>query len=191
MIPYVRERAVGQKKWLDGESLQEGVALCPTIPGATVMQMAAYIGVKVRGVGGAVISYIGYIFQALVLMLGLSFAYSRTHELPAGVSVFSGLQAVIVAVVANATWSFESTSLKSWKKWLIALVAAALFWHIVTPGLIIILAALLGMLLNGRQSAARGTSHSEKPHIGIPLLLFLLISAGGAFSALLWACCLP
>jgi hypothetical protein len=30
MIPYVRKMAVGQQKWLDGDSFQDGAALCQT-----------------------------------------------------------------------------------------------------------------------------------------------------------------
>ena len=180
MIPYVRKMAVGQQKWIDGDSFQDGVALCQTIPGATVMQMAAYIGLKVRGVPGAMVSYIGFIFPAFVLMLALSYAYGRTHDLPAVLSVFSGLQAVIVAIVANATLSFGKTSLKRWKSLVIASVAAGLFWLMANPVIIIILAALLGVLLNGRQPAVRSASQSEKvPRTGIHVLLFLMISAGG------------
>jgi len=178
MIAYLRKMAVGDKKWLDGESFQDGVALCQTIPGATVMQMAAYLGLKTRGVRGAMVSYSGMIFPAFLLMLALSFFYSRLHELPAVVSAFSGLQAVIVAVVANATLSFGKTSLKNWKSVLIALVAAGLFGLMANPVLIILLAALLGMLLNGRQPAARKASHGDTiPHTTVPLLLFLFTSA--------------
>ncbi len=179
MIPYVRKMAVGQEKWIDGEAFQDGVALCQTIPGATAMQMAAYVGLRVRGMTGALMSYIGFILPACVLMLALSFAYARTHELPAVIAVFSGLQAVIVAIVANAALSFAKTSLKSWKSLLIALAAAGLFWLMVNPVLIIILAALLGTLLNGREPATRNAFHSEKmEHTTLPLLLFLLVSAG-------------
>ena len=180
MIAYIRKMAVVQKEWLDQESFQDGVALCQTIPGATVMQMAAYIGLKVRGVRGAMTCYIGFGLPAFLLMLGLSFAYARTHELPTVISVFSGLQAVIVAVVANATLSFGKTSLKSWKNVLIALIAVGLFWIMANPVLIILLAALLGMLLKGRQPAAQKASHpSRMPHTTIALLLFLLTSAAG------------
>jgi chromate transporter len=180
MIAYIRKMAVGHKHWIDNESFQDGVALCQTIPGATVMQMVAYIGLEVRGVCGAMVSYIGFGLPAFLLMLVLSFAYSRAHALPAVVSVFSGLQAVIVAIVANATLSFGKTSLKSWKNGAIALIAAALFWLMANPVLIIILAALLGMLLNGREPAASSASHSSKmPHTTNPLLLFLLSSAAG------------
>lgn len=177
MIPYVRKMAVEKKLWLDGESFQDGVALCQTIPGATVMQMAAYIGLKARGVRGAMASYIGFILPAFLLMLALSIAYSRAHGLPAVISAFSGLQAVIVAVVANATLSFGRTSLQNRKNAIIALAAAGLFGLTANPVLIIILAALLGMLLNGGQPAARTAPPARMRHTTLPLLLFLAISA--------------
>lgn len=180
MIPYVRKMAVGRKQWLDGESFQDGVALCQAIPGATVMQMAAYIGLRVRGAPGAAASYIGFILPAFLLMLALSFAYSRTHELPAVVSVFSGLQAVIVAVVANATLSFGKASLKSRQDWVAAAISAALFLLMANPVLIIILAALFGMLLNGRRSVAGGASRSGRiMPATMPLALLSLSGAGG------------
>ena len=162
MIAYIRKMAVGQKQWLDLDSFQDGVALCQTIPGATAMQMAAYVGLKTRGLRGAASCYVGFGLPAFLLMLGLSFTYSRTHELPAVISIFSGLQAVIVAVVANATRSFGKTSLKNWKSVVIGLIAAGLFWIGANPLLIIILAALLGVLLNGRQPLTpEGCSSSQ------------------------------
>jgi chromate transporter len=180
MIAYIRKMAVGEKQWLDSESFQDGVALCQTIPGATVMQMAAYIGLKTRGVRGAIYCYMGFGLPAFLLMLGLSFAYSRTHELPVVISVFSGLQAVIVAVVANATLSFGKTSIKNWKSVVIALVAAGLFWIMANPLLIIILAGLLGTLLNGRQPVAQKATHPANiGHTTMPLLFFLFASAAG------------
>jgi chromate transporter len=179
MIAYIRNMAVENNKWVDDESFRDGVALCQTVPGATAMQMAAYVGLKVRGLRGAMACYVGFGLPASVLMLALSVAYARTHALPAVVSVFSGLQAVIVAVVANATISFGKSSLKNWKSMLIALVAAGLFGLMVSPVLIIILAGVLGMLLNGRQPVARNSLHSKSiGHTTIPLLLSLLASAG-------------
>lgn len=174
MIPYVRQMAVVQKRWLDGQSFQEGVALCQTIPGATVMQLAAYIGLKARGVRGAMASYVGFILPAFLLMLVLSFAYARTRELPAVVAVLSGLQAVIVAVAANATLAFGRTSLKKWSSGLVALIAAALFWLRANPALIIFLAASLGVVLNPNQHAVGGPSRSSPVRSTTGPLLLLL-----------------
>ncbi len=180
MIAYIRNMAVVQKQWIDGESFQDGVALCQVIPGATVMQMAAYIGLKARGVPGAMVSYIGFGLPAFFLMMALSALYSITHALPAVVSVFSGLHAVIVAVVANAAVSFGKTSLKSQKNVLVACIAVGLFWLMANPMLIILLAALLGMLLNSRQQSTLRAEHETRmPATTRALLLFLLGTVSG------------
>jgi len=184
MIAYIRKMAVTQKKWLDEASFQDGVALCQVIPGATAMQMAAYVGLKVRSVRGAALCYIGFGLPAFFLMMALSVLYAVTHALPAVVSIFSGLQAVIVAVVANAVASFGKTSLKNWKNVLVSGIAAGLFWLMVNPVLIILLAAFLGMLLSSRQKAGLRKGHDIKISPTTRPLLFLLLVAVSGFALL-------
>ncbi|MBU0664400.1 MAG: chromate efflux transporter [Proteobacteria bacterium] len=180
MIAYIRDLAVGRECWLAKEAFQEGVALCQTIPGATAMQVAAYVGLRVRGVRGAIASYVGFGLPAFLLMLLLSTLYARTHTLPLVMAAFSGLQALIVAVVANATLSFGRSSLTSWQHGVIALMAAALFWMVVHPVLILLLAALLGMALHSRQSlqiTAGSKIHMPAPFL--PLVCLIATSAAG------------
>ncbi|HEU4344021.1 MAG TPA: chromate transporter, partial [Candidatus Binatia bacterium] len=44
MVPYIRRMAVDRKKWLEEKTFLDGVVLCQTIPGATAMQVSAYVG---------------------------------------------------------------------------------------------------------------------------------------------------
>ncbi len=60
MVAYIKELAVDKKKWLDKENFQQGVALAQAIPGATAMQVAAYVGLKTRGILGGVASFTGF-----------------------------------------------------------------------------------------------------------------------------------
>ena len=182
MIAYIRKRVVGEKKWLDPESFQDGVALCQAIPGATVMQMAAYIGLKLRGVWGAIFSFVGFGLPAFLLMTVLSIAYSRTHSLPAVTSIFNGLQAVIVAVMANATVAFGKTSLSNWRDGIIAVAAAGLFGLAANPVFIVALSALLGVLLNSGTAGAHkaAPTGAMKPTTLSLLVLILLFGAGFA-----------
>jgi len=96
------------------------------------------------------------------------------------VSIFSGLQAVIVAVVANATVSFGRASLKNWKNGIIALVAAGLFGLMVNPVFIVALSALLGMLLNSGPVAAPSDAHTGpmKPTTLSFLIILLVFGVG-------------
>ncbi|GEM_PF-113067 len=180
MIAYICKLAVEEKGWLDQETFQDGVVLCQTIPGATAMQMAAYVGLKTRGVRGALCSYVGFGLPAFLIMLALSYGYQRSHALPVVVSVFSGLQAIVVALVANAAYTFGKNALKQWQSMLIALAAGALFWFMVSPILVILLAALLGTLLTPRKPDARGLPRlKQAPHRLFPLLSLVLAAAAG------------
>jgi len=181
MIAYIRKMAVEQKRWLDPDTFSDGVALCQTIPGATAMQTAAYVGLKTRGITGAAASFIGFGLPAFFLMMVFAAFYTHTHNLPIVMSAFSGLQAIIVAVIANATVSFGKTTLKTWQSLVIAGIAAALFGLNVNPIFVILLAAAGGLVLGDPNCTPRqdwtgstqGLSHIK------PLLLTLSVAASG------------
>lgn len=177
MIAYIRELAVEREQWLDQESFREGVALSQTIPGATAMQVAAYVGLRTRGGRGAIASYLGFGLPAFLFMLLLSALYSRTHTLPAVMAAFNGLQAVIVAIVANATLVFGKNTLASWKHGTIALVAATLFGLAMHPLFILLLAALLGLTLKSAPTSPRPESRAPLASTTRPLLLLLAATA--------------
>jgi len=180
MIAYIRELAVARERWLTKETFADGVALSQTIPGATAMQVAAYVGLRTRGVAGALVSYVGFGLPAFFLMLTLSALYACTHNLPLVIAAFSGLQALIVAVVANAAISFGRSTLHCWQHWGIALIAAVLFCMMINPVLILLLAALIGMiLLRGHSAAARTAKESPLPPIFRPFLLLLACTGAG------------
>ncbi len=176
MIAYIRRRVVNENRWLDPASFQDGVALCQTIPGATVMQMAAYIGLRLRGVRGAVCAFIGFGLPAFLLMLALSMTYAHTHAVPVVTSVLCGLQVVVVAVMANAALTFGKATLTGWRDAVLAAVAAALFGLTANPLAILSLAAGLGLLLSQRGDAPRGSAGLGR--VGTSMRGFLFLLAG-------------
>lgn len=181
MIAYIRTMVVDKKRWLETETFSDGVALCQMIPGATAMQTAAYVGLKTRGVIGASASFIGFGLPAFLLMMTFAALYTHTHNLPIVVSAFSGLQAIIVAIIANATLSFGKTTLKDWKSLAIAGIAAVLFGINVNPILVILLAAVGGLaLIKSRQPNRHHSIFSAQTLLYTkPLLLILSVSVIG------------
>ena len=150
MVAYIRTMVVEKKKWLDDALFQDGVALCQMIPGIITMQTAAYVGLRLRGIAGAAASFLGFGLPAFLFMTVLSALYVRTAGLPAVVSAFHGLQAIIVALVAHATFSFGRTSLKSWSDTLIAGVAFVMFLVGMHPILAVIISGGMGTMFHRR-----------------------------------------
>ncbi len=147
MVAYIKEMSVGRHAWLDEETFKDGVVLAQSVPGATAMQTAAYVGLRAGGIPGALAAYIGFGLPAFVLIVALSVLYAAYHEVPSVVSVFSGLQVVVVAIVANATLTFGRSTFKSYRDALFAAAASGLFLAGVSPFVVIAGAALASALL--------------------------------------------
>jgi chromate transporter len=163
MVAYIRKMSVDQKGWLANETFNQGVALCQMIPGATAMQSTAFVGLRTRGVRGAAVCFIGFGLPAFLIMMLVAAGYIYARNLPAVISAFSGLQAIIVALVANATLSFGKTTLKSWRHIILAGAAAALFGLNISPFIVILVAAVGGLLLiKPKQSTSNSTSSSSQ-----------------------------
>ena len=173
-MAYVRQTVVKRLNWMDEPGFRTGLAMCQLIPGATLMQVCAYVGLKMRGVRGAITSFVAFALPAFLLMLGLSALYARFQELPAVAAAFAGLQALIIGIMANATFTFGKSYLKRWPDFLIATAAAVLFWFGVNPILVVLGSAAVGAAVparKGNQPAPAVTKPMRFPVIPLGVIL--------------------
>jgi chromate transporter len=181
MVAYIRKLAVEKKRWLDASTFAGGVALCQMIPGATAMQTAAYVGLTARGIPGAAASFVGFGLPAFLLMLAFAVLYTYTSDLPIVISAFSGLQAIIVAIVANAMIMFGRSTIRDWRTLVIALGAAFLFGLNVAPIAVVLAAALAGLLIvKPKQAPPSRPPVSAPTHTNVVVLLLTLGVVGVA-----------
>lgn len=147
MIAYIRVLAVKKNGWVSEESFKQGVAVSQTIPGATAMQVAAYVGLRSGGPWGALAAYIGFGLPAFLLMVILAALYQSAHELAAVVSMFKGLQVIVSALVANATFNFGRSAIKIWQDIVLGLGVTVFLVLQGNPIIAILASSLLGLLL--------------------------------------------
>ena len=153
MTAHIRRHIVDKRKWLDAHTFDSGLALCQIIPGAIVMQLAAYIGLKLKGIKGAIISFIGFGLPAFLIMFILSVLYKHSKDIAGVELVLRGLRVIIVAIVANAVFIFGKKNFKNVNDWIIAVIAAGLFLTKLHPVVVLLIASLLGMALTRKESA--------------------------------------
>ncbi|HSB72350.1 MAG TPA: chromate transporter [Candidatus Methylomirabilis sp.] len=115
MMAYLRQECVGKRQWLSEAEFKEGMALCQVIPGATMMQMATYMGYRLWRLPGALVAALGFVLPAFLLMTGLSAAYFTFGELAMVKALFRGLAAIVVAIILNACVSLARTTVQDWR----------------------------------------------------------------------------
>jgi chromate transporter len=180
MVPYIGKLAVERRRWLDEATFRAGVALCQMIPGATSMQVAAYVGLRARGGPGAAAAFIAFILPAFAFMMALAAFYGRLQDWPPAVSAFAGLRAVIIAIMAHATYRMGRSSLRGWRSFAVAAVAAVLFGVHVNPIPVIIVAAILGMVaFRGDAAAAGPAAEAARPPFPWALVALAVVAAAG------------
>jgi chromate transporter len=108
-------------------------------------------------------------------MLALSAFYVQTSSRPIVVAAFHGLQAIIVAIVANATRSFGRASLKTSRDALIALGSAGLFGWGLHPIPVLLVTAGVGLVLARRAPLPQPTAEAARP-AGVPWALGGLVA---------------
>jgi len=177
MVAHIRELSTQRNQWLDKNDFKNGVALCQSIPGATAIQAAAYVGLRVRGISGALAAYVGFGLPAFIFMLFLAVLYAKFSNLPKFISLFNGLQVIVVAIIFNATYSFGRNIANNYKNILVALLAAVSFWFGVSPFMVIIGACIIGMaLLKVPASSAAVNSETKETMWNARQIIGLLVT---------------
>ena len=101
MIALMQEHVVEQLHWLTPREFVDGLALGQLTPGPVLM-LAAYVGYKVLGVGGAVVAAVASFLPSFILMLALLPAFARIQTLAWAQAVMQGLVPGVIGVMAVA-----------------------------------------------------------------------------------------
>jgi len=171
MVEPIRRRVVQEAGWLSQQEFLDGLALCQLVPGATVVQLATYVGYRLRRSAGGLAAAAAFILPAFLLMLGLSFLYFRYGELPWAKAVSRGFSAVVIALLLQALWRLTPLIQRHWLDLIIAFLALAALWGRVNYLLVFLAAGLLRLILGFKLARGEGirtaTSTGPAPEFGL------------------------
>jgi chromate transporter len=146
IVAQIREAVVLRTRWLSEDEFRESLAFAQMLPGPVATQTAGFIGWRLHGGRGVVLSMLAYNSPAFLLMLGLSAAYFRFEGLPLVAVALRGLGAAVVAIVAQSILSMTRPALPSWRAVAIGAAAAAGFFAHEGTLLVLLGTALAGIL---------------------------------------------
>ena len=165
MAAQIKKTIVGECGWLTEPEFMQGVALCQLVPGATNVQLSTYIGYRLKGIRGALVSVTAFVLPAFGLLLGLSALYFRFGSLGFIRALFKGLGAIVVAIVLNAFLNFGRPVLKDARAALITVLSFLGFLARINALLVFVLAGALALLL--RPAIAREPAGEARPTVDL------------------------
>jgi chromate transporter len=96
-----RHMVVEKRRWMSAEAFTELLGLCQFLPGGNIINMSVAIGLKFRGVPGALAALIGLIAAPTAIVIGLGVLYDHYQDDPDIRHVFAGLAAAAAGLLVS------------------------------------------------------------------------------------------
>ncbi|WP_018008564.1 chromate transporter [Cupriavidus neocaledonicus] len=123
---YMHRDLVERRAWIAEGDYKEGLALAQLAPGPLAAQLAIYLGYVHYRVVGATLIGLAFVLPSFLMVLALGWAYVRFGGLTWMQSVFYGVGAAVIGIIAISAYKLTTKSVgKDKLLWAIYLTLAA------------------------------------------------------------------
>ena len=143
---YMRRDLVEARHWITEADYKEGLALAQLAPGPLAAQLAIYLGYVHYRIVGATLVGMAFVLPSFLMVVALGWAYVRFGGLTWMQSVFYGVGAAVIGIIAISAHKLTTKSVgKDKLLWAIYLLLAAV--TVVTESEVAWLFLAAGMLV--------------------------------------------
>ena len=109
MIALLEGEVVTKKEWIGKDEFLDMVAIAESTPGPIAVNAATYIGYRLLGFFGALLSTVAVCLPSFVILYGISLFFDAFLSLHLVACAFRGVQVCVIYLIAGAGW-------KLWKE---------------------------------------------------------------------------
>ena len=147
MIPLIEEEVVNKHRWVEKEEMLDLIAIAQSCPGVFAINIAIFIGYKLRKTRGAIATSLGTALPSFLIILAIAMFFSQFKDNPVVAAIFRGIRPAVVALIAVPTFRLGQRAQLGWTTIWIPIVCALAIWALgVSPIYIIIMAGIAGYL---------------------------------------------
>lgn len=155
MLPILERELADKKKWTTGEELLDYYAVSQVTPGIIAVNVATFVGCRLRGIPGALAATAGIVSPSILIITIIAEFISNFESIAWVQKALSGINVAVTALLTYAVFNFAKKSIKKW--WGAIFYAAsfsALFFFGVPSVVVIVFAAAAGIVI-GRLSGGK------------------------------------
>ncbi|MDR0294815.1 MAG: chromate transporter [Prevotellaceae bacterium] len=146
MIPLIEREVVDKKQWLDRTSFLDLIAVAQSVPGIFAVNMAIFVGYRLKGVKGSIVTALGTILPSFITILAIAIFLYGFKDNEVVMNVFKGIRPAVVALIAVPVLTTAKTAGITYKTMVIPVVTALFIWLLnVSPVYIVIVAIIAGV----------------------------------------------
>lgn len=101
-MPLIQAQVVDQHGWLSLSEFIDVITISQMTPGPIGINSATFVGIKIAGIGGALVATLGCVLPSCIIVLTLAHFYFKYQSLTAVRGILNGLRPAVVAMIASA-----------------------------------------------------------------------------------------
>ena len=101
-MPLIQTQVVDQHAWLTLNEFIDVITISQMTPGPIGINSATFVGIKIAGIGGALVATLGCVLPSCIIVLTLAHFYFKYQNLTAVRGILNGLRPAIIAMIASA-----------------------------------------------------------------------------------------
>lgn len=149
MIPLIEEEVVNKHRWVSKEEMLDLIAIAQSCPGVFAINIAIFIGYKLRKERGAIATAAGTALPSFLIILMIALFFHQFQDNRFVAAMFRGIRPAVVALIAVPTFNLaKRAELSKWTLW-IPIVSALVIWLMGVSPIWVIIAAGVGGYLYG------------------------------------------
>lgn len=99
LLPWIQREIVTARGWMRNEDFLPGVAMAQILPGVNSVNMAVYVGQRLRGLSGATIAVLGMLTGPFVIMIAAAVSYRQLLGAPLVHAAMAGAAAAAIGML--------------------------------------------------------------------------------------------
>ncbi len=148
-IAMMHDEVVTRRRWMDDQRFVDLVGVTNLIPGPNSTEMAMHIGHERAGWRGLLSGGAAFILPAAAITLVFAWLYVEYGATPRGEGILAGIKPVVIVVVAQALLKLGRSTLRGWRRALVAVAALAAYLAGVNELAILAAGAAVVLILRG------------------------------------------
>src|SRR3954471_11976880 len=184
-IAMMRIEFVQKRAWLSDQEYLDLIGASNLIPGPSSTEVAMHLGSVRAGWRGLVVAGACFIVPAMLIVLGLAWAYVEYGTRPEATYLLYGIKPVIIAVVAQALYGLLRTAFKT--PFLAAMGVLVFALYLLGGNEIALLfgaTAIVVAVHNGRRLTATARSGALLAPLALPPGLAMMVTSPAGYSAM-------
>jgi chromate transporter len=144
MVPLIEREVVTKRGWIKEEEFIDLLAVAQASPGVLAVNISIFIGYRLRGIRGSIVTALGTILPSFLIILAIALFFQQFQHNPIVERIFKGIRPAVVALIAAPTFTMARSARISWHNVWIPVVSALLIWLLGFSPIWIIIAAGVG-----------------------------------------------